>query len=79
MRGLGRIVVYLANQNNLIMDVHFYESGMAQYPVYDGSAPAVYTSQWIRHHDLFIGTMVMDLFAALHAIDRRFGTIATML
>ena len=27
MRGQGRIVVYLANQNNLIMDVHFYESG----------------------------------------------------
>jgi len=46
MRGQGKIiVVYLANQNNLIMDVHFYESGMAQYPVHDGSSPAVYTSQ----------------------------------
>ena len=69
--------MYLANQNNLITDVHFYESGTAQYPVYGGSAPAVYTSQWIRHH--YVETMVMDSFAALHAIDRRFGTIATML
>ena len=69
--------MYLANQNNFIMDVHFYESGMAQYPVYGGSAPAVYTSQWIRHH--YEGAMVMDSFAALHAIDRRFGAIATML
>ena len=59
MRGQGKIiVVYLANQNNLITDVHFYESGTAQYPVYDGSAPAVYTSQWIRHHYVFTGTMV---------------------
>ena len=42
---LGRIVVYLANQNNLITDVHFYDSGMAQHPVHDGSAHAAYTSQ----------------------------------
>ena len=70
--------MYLANQNNMIMDVHFYESGMAQYPVYGGSAPAVYTSQCLRHYAL-IGTMITDSFAALHAIDRRFGAIATML
>ena len=52
---------------------------MAQHPVHDGSAPAAYTSQWIRHRYVFIGTMTMDSFAALDAIDHRIRTFATML
>ena len=71
--------MYLATQNNTITDVHFYDSGMAQHPVHDGSAPAAYTSRRTLHHYVFIGTMTMDSFAALDAIDQRVRTIATML
>jgi hypothetical protein len=40
--------------------------------MHDGSAPASYTSQCIRHHYIFIG------FEALHSTYNRFKTIATM-
>jgi len=36
-------------------------------------------SQCIRYHYVFIGTIMMDSFAALHATDKNFGTMATLL
>jgi len=47
--------------------------------VHDGSASAVYTSQCIRHHYVFIGTMRVDSFATLQAINNWFGSIAIVL